>query len=428
MMHAGTPAHHTTTPDTPLGESPSAGRVLLPAELLAADLPATAFAVWVLLAEHVRPGRPEAWPTRDTLTRRLGRLRADGCTVSRAVAQLEAAGWLEVARVHRDGKTQNVYRPLGLIAADDTRRWVELTDRHRAALHVGAITPTQLRALARWLYAAGRDGWTRDTLARYATTYGTSTDTAKRDRAALVAAGLLETRTDPGRPTLTGAPGRLPSAPQTGGRIDTSPGAEMPDHRGQNRQPEVTPEEVTPEEVTACPPGRRPRLGSNARAAATSTPPAPRAGERDKPNPATVDELAAAHDHDDDRETPQQQTPAGDVLAALPAAYRQQPGWVRARLVARLAQVLEAGYGPAAIVAAAHRHDRPERNACRTLEHALRELRADVLAGACPACGRDADDDRRPICDACNPDRDTLTADELAALAALGWTTEEPQA
>ena len=422
-MHAATLAHHSTTPDTPLGDLPNSGRVLLPAELLAADLSATALAVWVLLAEHVRPGRPEAWPTRDTLMRRLGRAGADGCTVSRAVAQLEAAGWLEVARIHRNGKTQNVYRPRRLVTDDDDRRWVEITERHRAALHVGAISPQQLRSLARWLYAAGRAGWTRDTLARHAADYGTSTATAKRDRAALVAAGLLETRTDPGRPTITAAPGRLPAArsdasqppPQTGGRIATSPGAEVPRHRGQNRHTEVTPVEVTPDEATACGPARRARTVPNARAAATATPPASKPEKKDhddKPEPSA--------------EQTEQQRTAGHVLAAFPAAYRQQPRWVRAQVLELVSAALAAGYGPAALVSAAHRHDRPERNACHTLRRSLTELASDVLAGACPACGHDPDGPR-PICDACNPDRDTLTAAELDALAAAGWLTTQDE-
>ena len=49
-----------------------------------------------------------------------------------------------------------------------------------------------------------------------------------------------------------------------------------------------------------------------------------------------------------------------------------------------------------------------------------------MLAGACPACGHDPDGPR-PICDACNPDRDTLTAAELDALAAAGWLTTEDE-
>ena len=426
MMHAVAPPRHHATPDTPLGERPNTGRVLLPVELLTADLTATALAVWVILAEHVRPGRP-ARVTRETLMRRLGRDGAGPRTVSRAVSELEAAGWLKVTRIRARSRSVNLYQPLGTIGPDDSRRWVELTAAHRAALQINAtFTPHRLRTLARWLYLGGREGWTRDTLADYAERFGTSTDTAKRDRAALVAAGYLETRSERWQPTITAAPGRLPAArsdasqplPPPGGISGSPRGAEVAALGGHEWHTEVTPVEVTPVEVTARGPARRARLGSSARVAATTTPPAPRAETITEQNPEPVDQLDGPHDRDKHDST-QHLAAAGVVLANLPHGYQQQQDRYRRGTLHRIARALAAGYGPAAVVLAAQRHDQPEHNPTHTLELALRGLAADVLAGdACPECGHDPDG-TRPICDRCNPDRDTLTAAELAAVAAL---------
>ena len=71
--------------------------------------------------------------------------------------------------------------------------------------------------------------------------YGTSAGAVKRDRAALVLAGLLETRNENGRATVTAAPGRLPAPSQTGAQIShntglksaTTPGSDQP-HRSNN--------------------------------------------------------------------------------------------------------------------------------------------------------------------------------------------------
>ena len=146
--------------------------------------------------------------------------------------------------------------------------------------------------------------------------------------------------------------------------------------------------------------------------------------EGQKPEP--VGELVDGSDRDekrsDETRTEQQaRTAAGVLLARFPDGYDQQEQPYRLATFRRLSCVLADGYGPEAlplgpeaILAAVWRHDRPEHNPTRTLDRALRELAADVLAGACPECGRDPDP-LRPICDRCNPDRDTLTAAELAA-------------
>lgn len=159
----------------------------------------------------------------------------------------------------------------------------------------------------------------------------------------------------------------------------------------------------------------------------TTTPPAPRAEritDEQKPEPAA--QLVDGTDRDDKRSSEQHLAAAGVLLARFPHGYRQQETKYLRGTLRRLSRALADGYGPAAVVLAAQRHDQPEHNPTRTLEHALRELAADVHAGACPECGHDPDGPR-PICDACNPDRDTLTPAELEALAAAGWLTDEEQ-
>lgn len=206
MMHVATPTRHTTGHDTPLGESPSTGRVLLPADLMAAErLSATDLAVWALLAEQ---GRSEgSSQVRQTLMRRLGDV--DAHRVGSALGKLERRGWLKVTR--SGDSTPNVYEPLGTITPDDPRPWVELTADHLDALAAGAIRPYQLLTLARWL-SLTHDGWTDVTLPEFRRRFGGSVREAKAARAALVAAGLLEVRRRADDHVVTAAPGRLPAA------------------------------------------------------------------------------------------------------------------------------------------------------------------------------------------------------------------------
>jgi hypothetical protein len=403
------------TTDVPR-ETPHAQRspfVQLPTELLTADLPATAVVAWCLLAAHVRPDEPLAWPSREYLMRRLGHAARDPHTVSAATTALEAAGWLEVDRVHHAGKTRNVYRPLCGVQPGDGRTYVDLPAKATDALTAGHISTAELVALARWLDAGGHRGHTRRSLRAYAARYGGSVRTAKRHRSALVDAGLLEVRTDPGRRTITAVPGHLPDpsqlpaepgpktphrTPQTGAKNPPSPGPKTLHHRGQKTPTEV-PKRSTYIEVPLTPPNP-PSDDLAGRVGTTPTGEGSRELITTQPTPAldplpTVDAL----------------------LAALPLPIRADASRTRASWRTHLAHCLEAGWTPPRIVEVVTEQSwEGTRKPSAVLTHRLRELATanpahDVATarpdwcGTCDEATRHVDDlDGRPRrCPGCHP-------------------------
>jgi hypothetical protein len=389
------------TTDVPR-ETPNAQRspfVQLPTELLTADLPATAVVAWCLLAAHVRPGDPMAWPRRDNLMRRLGAAGRHLDRITDATTALVAAGWLEVHRVHHAGKTRNVYRPLRVPQPGDGSAYVDLPAKATDALTAGRIAPAELVALARWLDAAGSRGHTRRSLRDFAARYGVSIRTARAHRSALVAAGLLEARTDPGRRTITAVPGKLPSPTETPAEISVSPRQKSPYHPGRNLRPEV-PKRST---YVEAPPPNPPRGPLTDR-----TGPSPTGeGSRELITTAT------------------QPTPAVDplptvdeLLAALPLPIRAAASRTRASWRPHLARCLEAGWSPRRIVEVVTEQTwEGARNPAAVLTHRLSELAAanpahDVATawptwcGTCDEATRHVDDlDGRPHrCPSCHPE------------------------
>jgi hypothetical protein len=410
------------TTDVPR-ETPNAQRspfVQLPTELLTADLPATAVVAWCLLAAHVRPGDPMAWPRRDNLMRRLGAAGRHLDRITDATTALVAAGWLEVDRVHHAGKTRNVYRPLRVPQPGDGSVYVDLPAYATDALTAGRIGTAELVALARWLDACGHRGHTRKSLRDFATRYGVSVRTARAHRSALVAADLLEAGETPGRRTVTAAPGRLPTAPETGAKnppspgpktlhrppptpaeISASPRQKSPHHPGRNLRPEVPKRRSTYVEVPLNPPNPP----SDALTARIGPPPT---GEGSRKQLITTHTTPALDP-----------LPAADaLLAALPTPIRADASRARASWRPHLARCLEAGWTPQRIVEVVTEQSwEGTRTPSAVLTHRLRELATanpahDVATawptwcGTCDEATRHVEDldDRPHRCTSCHPE------------------------
>ena len=204
--------------------------VAVPESVYAGRQTARAVAVYAALAQHGDGRGGTVWPSQATLSGLLGCSR---WTVKRALAELSAAGIVTVTTRKSSTGRRSIYELPPVVSEG---RYVRLP---ADALH--GLTRPQLRAWLRWAALCGPRGWTEASLAEFIREHGGSARDAKRRRAELVAAGLIETGARPGRPTRTALPGALPapSAPlsTTGAKSAPpliEPGPKLLHPRGQN--------------------------------------------------------------------------------------------------------------------------------------------------------------------------------------------------
>ncbi len=298
-----------------------------------------------------------------------------------------------------------------------------------AEMAAGRIAPEELRALAAWLDAAGREGWTSDSVAEVADRYGVTGRTARRHRGGLVRAGLLDERLRPGHTAITAAPGQLPAVPlrvvkptepavDPGHDTAITPVTTPPSPRSRHRRV-LPPEGTTPRRHNLSEVLSRSELTSRTARAPSPSPPAP-----EHRNSTTTRPTATRSTHPSRSSIRPRRGPkplAHQLLDRLPA-FRGSP--YRWPLLWLLSAALDEGYGPGAI---AHTADAvlpaepldPTQH--RTaLDRVLTALRADVLAGACRACGQSPEDGPPvQVCHACHPDDDSpVDPSELARVRA----------
>ncbi len=358
--------------------------------------------------------------SRETLLADLGRRRnQDVGAVSAMTGRLAAAGWLDVTRTHRDGKTRNAYRVLRGPAPGDRRPYVELPRRALDAVRVGTIGPEVLLTLLAYLDAAGSKGWTSDTVATIAGCLGVTTRTVARHRRALLAAGLLDELVRAGHVPLTGRPRSLPTrlrpAPVEAAdpRHRTADGADTGPPTGPTQDRRVVPpeRETSRERDLPVVPSRR-ELTTATRA---SSPPPPASEDKSSTRSRTERPTGSGRRLHPD---------ATQLLAVLPAFRGSPYRWPLLRL---LSAALDDGYGPLAIVRTADDvlGDEPTSRHVPDLRRCLGVLRANVLGGACRSCARDPGEVFE-VCSTCHPgELDNVDPVELAAVrAALGRTSQ----
>ena len=191
--------------------------VQVPVALLESSVPATALVTWALLSSYTRDGQPMAWPSRETLLRRLGKTGNTPKVITRATTRLQESGWLRTRQARVGGKTRNMYEPLGRPEPGSGQRFAVLPQHALRALEQGSIGVEALRTYLCWVTLCGRVGWTTDALNDLVNKFGGTTRTAQTHRSNLVDAGLLDVAHRAGRVSITAIPGRLPvpDAPDT---------------------------------------------------------------------------------------------------------------------------------------------------------------------------------------------------------------------
>jgi hypothetical protein len=397
----GTPGRPGRDPTPPPDRDREPTYVQVPLDL--PPMPATDLVHWIILCRYAGQN-PWCWPSQPRLQNDLGRDGDDTSNLTRVQARLVAAGLLEKRRRYLRGKTSLYYRPLRRARRGDGRAYIELPTTLLEAMRAGDVTPGDVAAAVWWLgQCQDRGGWTDASIADAAEAAGHSGRTARRHRSTLLRLGVLEERQIAGKAALTGVPGRLP----TRDNRSASPVTAGPEDPGlASKEPPAS--QSSPKDPTSTTLSEEPQKNHQVSVPAGTDLAVVDACDRDG---AAAPRTEDPSPHGNPRCGPPDRTVAGRrVLARLPRAWRDCPGWVRRRMADRLDRAVAAGYGPDAIAAAVARYaptpDDADAHSCdgghfpgrqvrhtRALDKVLRLLAADVNAGHCRTCGHHHADD-----------------------------------
>lgn len=396
------------------------GPDLVQAPINLPSLPDTECGLWIVLKWR-SVYSPQCFPSQIRLQEDLGRTGKDRRHLTKLTAALEAAGWLKVRRIHREGKTRNFYEPLGGVIEGDGQGWVDLPRILIDEMRAGRIGPEVLVAAWRWLgecRTAG-GGWTQLAVAQAARQWGQAASTVRTHRSKLIALGVLEECQQPGKAPITAAPGRLPEWAQCAGEQEAEETPTPPvEHTSPHRQKAHDPADRSHTELPHWnyPIGTTPALvpvGTNV-TAVDARRRAPTA------SPKTRDPLHQVHPSRTRHSVPPSSPSAWATIAKLPRPWRDCKRWVLRRLAERLDRaIFIEGCGPDAIANAVVRYSPTpyvlatnggplrecdaERHT-RALDAVLVLLVADIKAGHCPDCGHHHHDAVDHTCRCCTVD------------------------
>lgn len=345
-----------------------------------------------------------------------------------AVTALTDAGWLQRARVR--GTNDVSYQAVAPETSGRTRYGL-IRRCDLALLRTGRVTPGILADFVRWQLECGRRGWTADPIPAIAARWGLTPRRLQQRRDLVAAARMLTVEERPGYPPLTWlaevydphwmVPSEPTPDPGEGCEIIGTSGSEIFGTSGAKKMAPRGPKETAPPYKEPLPEGSLPEdlpvLGAASAGPSSSvtreTAPAAQAPriERNSPDVADAGQLTLA---------------AGELLSGHPE-LRSAPPHFRRAMIRMLRDAVGAGIHPGLIDRALNRvlELGAVQAHCEIVRAALREARADHLAGTCGECGHAERDGHKIGCPVRAERAGGDTPEEISRIMQLAMTSLE---